>query len=201
LERLPAVALLLADADIAWLTVRDESTRNFRLQAHANLPSAWARKLDQPLDDGLSSMVVLSGRPMTIHGKALEKFKVAALGKSAAVLPLKIRKEVLAALIVVRKVDQEIESESQKLLQGIADLAAAAVLQSRLFGALRAASTGAPRDAGDRSRVPQSVRAALEHLQRIQAGEAGELTKSQKEALAAMRISLEHVVRSAGKEK
>ena len=107
------------------------------LRAGVNLPPAWAKKRDQPLDDGLSSLVVLSGRALTIHGEPLEKFKVSALGRSVAVLPGKVRNEVLTALIVVRKQDHAIEPPVQKLLQGVADLAAAAVLQSRLFGALR----------------------------------------------------------------
>jgi hypothetical protein len=46
----------------------------------------------------------------------------------------------------------------------------------------------------------QSVSAAMEHLQRIQAGEAGDLTRAQKDVMAALRISLEHIARSAGKE-
>jgi two-component system, OmpR family, KDP operon response regulator KdpE len=199
LERIPAAAMLLADADMAWLTIRDRSKGHFLLRAHTNLPQAWARKQDQPLDDGLSSMVALSGQALTIHGQPLEKFKVAALGRSAAVLPVKVQNEVLAALIVVRKADRAMESHAQRLLQGVADLAAAAVLQSRLVGALQVASAGARADSKERTRLPRSLHTALEHLQRIQAGEAGELTRAQKEALAALRISFEQVIRSVGK--
>jgi transcriptional regulator with GAF, ATPase, and Fis domain len=201
LQRVPAAAVLLADADIAWLTSRDERTHEFLLQAHANLPSSWSKKLNQPLDDGLSSLVVLSGRPLTMHGKALEKFKVASLGRAVAVLPVKVRNDVLAALVVVRKEDQEIKGDSQRLLQGIADVAGAAVLQSGLINALKATSAAERQRSRVRTRAPQSVKTALEHLQRIESGEAGELTETQKEALAGLRISLEHVMRSVGKEE
>jgi FixJ family two-component response regulator len=201
LQRLPQVAVDLAEADIAWLTVREDSTRDFVLRAHANLPAAWAKKSDQPLDDGLSSLVVLSGRPLTIHGQPLEKFRITALGKSAAVLPVKVRKEMLALLIVVRKADQEINAQAQKLLQGLADLAAAALLQARLLRNLQDTSTAARRNSRSRARLLRSVESALEHLRRIQTGEAGDLTKPQKEALAALRMSLEHVIRSVGKDE
>ncbi|HET6845332.1 MAG TPA: response regulator [Anaerolineales bacterium] len=200
LERLPSIALGLAQADVAWITVQDQQRRDFLLQGGVNLPPAWARKKDQPLDDGLSSMVIVSGRALTIHGQPLEKFKVAALGKSAAVLPGKVRNEVLTALIVVRKADQEIEASVLRLLQGLADLAAAAVLQSRLFSALRATAAAARQDSRNRARMLQSARAAQDHLQRIQAGEAGDLTKPQKDVLAALRISLEQITRSASKD-
>src|SRR5512138_1442136 len=78
----------LANADMTWLMVREERTKNFLLAAQRNLPPGWARKLNQPLDDGISTLVSLSGEPLTIHGEPLQKFKVAALGRSAAVLPM-----------------------------------------------------------------------------------------------------------------
>jgi FixJ family two-component response regulator len=201
LRRLPAVALELGQADVAWLTVRDERTRNFVLRSHANLPSAWAKKLDQPLDDGLSPLVLLSGRALTIRGQALGEFKAAALGKSAAVLPVKVRNEVLAILIVVRKADREINAETQKLLQGVADLAAAALLQAQLLRALQEASSAPRRETRNRARLLQSVDSALEHLRRIQSGEAGDLSRSQKDALAALRISLQQLTRVGGKDE
>src|SRR5512143_33441 len=58
----------LADADMSWLLVRDEKSNIYRLVAQRNLPAAWAKKLDQPLDDGISSLVALSGESLTIHG-------------------------------------------------------------------------------------------------------------------------------------
>ena len=201
LQRLPGAARELAEADVAWLTVRDPDTHDYVLRAQANLPTAWAKKLDQTLDDGLSSLVVRSGRALTIHGQSLEKSKVIALGRSAAVLPAKVRNEVVAMLIVVRKADQEFSAYTQKLLQGLADVAAAALLQARLLRALQDASAEARRDARSRARLLQSVESALQHLQRIQTGEAGELTKVQKETLAAMRISIEHVMRPEVREE
>jgi transcriptional regulator of acetoin/glycerol metabolism len=75
------------------------------------------------MDDGLSSLVLISGQPLIIHGRPMEKFKVAALGKSAAVLPVKGQDQVLGAMVVVRKEDREVEKGAQPLLEAIADLA------------------------------------------------------------------------------
>src|SRR5512135_3017753 len=78
-DRILEGAQQLASADMAWLLVRDEKTKNYLLTAQRNLPMSWARKINQPLDDGVSSLVALSGEPLTIHGAPLEQFKVAAL--------------------------------------------------------------------------------------------------------------------------
>jgi len=40
---------------------------------------SWARKW-QPLDDGVSSLVALSGETLTINGQPLKRFKLSALG-------------------------------------------------------------------------------------------------------------------------
>ena len=91
--------------------------RLFLLNTHRNLPEGWAKKRNQPLDDGISSLVALSGESLVMHGPPLQKFKVASLGKSAGVIPIKVRNEVIGLLIVVRKVDREISREEQTLLE------------------------------------------------------------------------------------
>ena len=56
-DRILEGAQQLADADMSWLMLRDETSRNYLLAAQRNLPAAWARKLNQPLDDGISLVV------------------------------------------------------------------------------------------------------------------------------------------------
>ena len=201
LQRLATLAVEMGEAELAWFTVRDEKTHSFVLRAQVNLPAGWTRKLDRPFDDGLSSLVVNSGRPLSLHGTALEKFKVANLGKSAAVLPAKVRNEVLAVLIVMRKADLEINGQTQKVLQGIADLAATGLLQSRLLKAVQDSSAATRRESRNWARLQQTVESALEHLGRIQAGEAGEFDKAQKEALSALRVSLQQIGRTAARDE
>jgi DNA-binding response OmpR family regulator len=192
-------ALQIAAADMAWFTVRDDRTRHFLLRAHRNLPPAWAKKLNQPLDDGLSSLVILSGRALTIQGQPMEKFKVAGLGKSAAVLPVKVKNEVLAVLIVIRKADVRIDKRVQTLLEALADFASIALLNSGLFRALQTSAAAVRLNEKNRIRLLESLEASVDRLESLRSGEAGELTRAQKEAVAAIRASLERIVRSAGK--
>jgi transcriptional regulator with GAF, ATPase, and Fis domain len=136
LGRLLDGALRIAQADMAWIMLREENTQIYLLKAYRNLPAAWAKKLNQPVDDGLSSLVSHSGQALTIHGIPMEKFKVAGLGKSAAVPPLKVREELQGILIVIRKADLEFDKVVQALLECIASFASISVNQSRLFQAV-----------------------------------------------------------------
>jgi DNA-binding response OmpR family regulator len=158
--RLLEAALTLAEAQTAWLVVRDDSTGQFLLQAQRNLPAGWARKLNQPLDDGLTSLVALSGQPLTIHGAPLGRFKIAALGQSAAVLPAKVRNRIVAILVVVRTADREFAADASLLLGALADFAAISLMNTTLFKALETSSNGHRQARLERSVSPQSLPAS-----------------------------------------
>jgi FixJ family two-component response regulator len=63
-ERILDSAMQLSEADMCWLLLREERTNSFLLRAQRNLPEAWARKMDQAVDDGISSLVSLSGKAL-----------------------------------------------------------------------------------------------------------------------------------------
>lgn len=198
-------ALRVAEADIAWMMVRDDKSKDFLLEAYRNLPPAWAKKLNQPLDDGLSSLVALSGQSLTIHGPPLEKFKIAALGKSAAALPVKIQDEVMGMLVVVRKMDQEIDRNLQTLLEGVADLASISLVNARLFRAVEQAAETSRLDEDNRNALLESLRASVRDeirismypLEALLSGRVGTLTKDQQQAVGTIHTSLKRLASSA----
>lgn len=207
LGRILEAALQVAEADMGWLLLRDEKSRNFLLAAYRNLPPAWAKKLNQPLDDGISSLVALSGEPLSIHGAPLDKFKVAALGKSATAVAIKVHSEVIGQLVVVRKADREIDSMIQNLLQAIADFASISLVHARLFRAIE--ETGETARLTEQSRLAsvegmrQSIREELQNarypLEDLRSGRSGSLTKDQQRAIGAIQLALERLARSAEK--
>ncbi len=207
LGRILEAALQVADADIGWLMLRDDKSHNFLLAAYRNLPAAWAKKLNQPLDDGISSLVALSGEALSIHGTPLDKFKVAALGKSAVAVPLKVRNEVIGLLVIVRKADREIEPMIQNLLQAIADFASISIVHARLFRAID--ESGEAFRLNEQSRVAlvenmrQSIRDELQvvrsPLEDLLAARSGPLTRDQRRALTAIQSALERLARSSEK--
>jgi len=206
-DRLVDGALQVAEAETGWLMLRDEQTKAFLLSAHRNLPEGWARKQNQPLDDGISSLVTLSGETLVMHGAPLQKFKVAALGKSAGVIPIKVQGEVIGLLIVVRKADVEISREGQTLLEAVADFASTSLVNARLFRAFEHAAEAAREGEKRQNSLLERVRSAA--MQEVQAANypihllltetPGKLNPAQKQALLSVQGALQRLARAAEK--
>ena len=206
-DRILEGAQLVSQADIAWLMLRDDTTKTFLLRAYRNLPPAWAKKLNQPLDDGVSALVTLSGESLTIHGTPLEKFKVASLGKSAAVLPIKVQNEVIGLLVVVWKADREPDKIVLTLLEAAADFASISLVNARLFRAIEETKGAAKSTEKSRNAIVESLRESIREelqvslypLEALLSGQPGPLTKEQEQALKTIQNSLQRLSRSGEK--
>ncbi|HVN15159.1 MAG TPA: response regulator [Anaerolineales bacterium] len=206
-DRLLEGTLQVAEADMCWLMLRDDQSKSFLLSAYRNLPEAWAKKRNQPMDDGISSLVALSGETLVMHGAPLEKFKIASLGKAAGVVPIKVQDEVIGLLIVVRKADREFNREAQTLLEAVADFASTSLVNARLFRALEQTAEGAR--AGEkrqnallermRAAVGEELQAAGYPLNLLLTEKPGSLTSEQKQALQSMQGALQRLARAAEK--
>jgi len=196
--------VFLAEADYGWLLVRDQQTRNFTLAAHRNLPAAWSERVGQTLDDGVSALVARSGETLAMDGGPLERFKVASLGKAVVVVPVKIRKEVIGLLAVVRKRDQPFERSLLTLLEAVADYASISMVNAHLFKALQEAAQAAREGEQRRSEQVQIFsRDLLTKLQPVMgpfkellAGKMGALTEDQAQTLERMQLTLESIQQS-----
>jgi DNA-binding response OmpR family regulator len=200
-------ALQLTGSDLCWLLLRDEKSNAFLLRAHRNLPEAWAKKMNQPIDDGISSLVSLSGESLMMNGAALQKFKIAALGKSVGVVPIKIQNEVIGLIIIVRKNDLEIDRASQTLLEAVADYSSISLVNARLFHALEQTSESAR--SGDTQRIAaidsirkvikDEVQAATYPLNLVITEMPGPLNGEQKQALESAQAALQRLLAAAEK--
>jgi DNA-binding response OmpR family regulator len=198
LERVVEGALQVAGADLGWLLLRDDQTKAFVLTAHRNLPDAWAKKTGQTLDDGISSLVALSGESLLIHGDPLQKFKVAALGKSAAVTPIKVKSEVIGLMIVVRKAQKAFVDVEQTLLEAVADYASISLVNERLFRAIEYAAESARAGENRQNVLVTSLRESVQTelqgimypLGLIMTGKTGALTAEQRQALASAEAAM-----------
>lgn len=129
-------AVSVTEADLGWLLLRDDRGKAYSLVAHRSLPPVVAGRLNQPWDDGISSLVALSGEPLEIHGEPLKRFKVSQLGQAVLVMPVKARKDVVGLLVVVRKALVPFGPGNQALLEAVADYASISLVNARLFKAL-----------------------------------------------------------------
>jgi DNA-binding response OmpR family regulator len=200
-------AVQAAEADLGWLMLREEASKVFLLTAHRNLPQSWAKKLNQPLEDGISSLVSLSGETLLIHGKPLERFRVSALGKAAAVVPIKVQKQVIGLLIMVRKKEQPFDRAEQTLLEAVADYASISLVNARLFQALEQTAEAAKSGERRQNAVLESVReavceeleAAKNPIESLLNQKAGTLTEQQREALESVQAALQRMTRATEK--
>ena len=195
-------AVYVAEADYGWLLIRDDFSRAFILAAHRHLPDAWARKLGKPLDDGISSLVALSGETLAIHGEPLRRFKVVSLGLSAVVVPIKAQKEVIGLLVVVRKADQPFGGTIQSLLEAVSDYASISLVNARLFRALQenveSARAGEKKQTErlyDLQREMHTILQSVTYpLDLLLTGKIGQLSSQQKEALETAQASLQKAI-------
>jgi len=202
-------ALEVSEADIAWLLLREEKSETFLLRAHLHLPQGWAKHIDQPLDDGISSLVAGSGETLVMHGEPLRKFKISALGKSVGVLPIKVQSEVIGLLLVVRKADREFDPEVQALLEAMADYASISLVNSRLFRALDQNAQSARSEERRRydalTSLRETLRAEVQEISKplnfVLTEMPGELNTEQKHALETVQKALEKLTRVSEKTR
>jgi len=128
--------VFVAEADKGWLLLRRNQGKAYTLSACKNLPKSIVAKVGQPWDDGISALVSLSGEPLSIHGNPIKRFKVARLGQSALVVPVKAQKEVVGLLVVIREAAKAFSPSNQTMLEAVADYASIALMNAQLFEAL-----------------------------------------------------------------
>jgi DNA-binding response OmpR family regulator len=200
-------AAQVADANTVWLLVRDDETKAFVLTAQRGLPEVWAKKINMPLDDGISGLVALSGETLSISGEPLLKFRVANLGRSACAVPIKVQKEVIGMLVVVRKDSRPFEKMEQTLLEAVADYASISLVNARLFRALNSSVQTSKEGERRQNALLESIRSSItEELQSatypidlLLKDKNSSLTEMQRQALRTARAALQRLARAAEK--
>lgn len=129
-------ALYATNAHRGWLLLREDKDKKFLLRAYNNLPKTITAKLNKPWDDGISSLVAVSGETLAIHGKSLQRFKVSKLGQSVLVIPINVKQETVGVLVLVREKAQPFQASTQKLLEAVSDYASISLVNTSLFEAL-----------------------------------------------------------------
>jgi two-component system NtrC family sensor kinase len=198
--RLLEAGIYVTEAEVGWLVVVDDTTGKPVLRAARGLPNTGSIKLNQPWDDGIASLLMLSGEGVTLAGAALTRLRAGQVVKSVAAVPLKARDTVVGVIVVGNKSGRPFTERDQAMLSAVADYAVIAMINGRLFSTMEArvhtlqatydelARNHARREeqwrqAANQLRQPLlQARAALEHLAR---GQVGQLTAPQVNALAA----------------
>ncbi len=206
-QKIVESAVQVANANIAWLLIRDDENRSFLLTVQHGLPETWAKKIGLPVDDGISGLVALSGETLSISGEPLMKFRVANLGRSACAVPIKVQKEVIGMLVVVRKEAQPFGKPEQTLLEAVADYASISLVNARLFRVLNNATQASKESErrqnalfeSVRSSITEELQAAIYPIDLLLAEKTEPLTDQQRQALQTARAALQRLARAAEK--
>jgi two-component system NtrC family sensor kinase len=137
-EKLMEGSLYVTEADMGWMLLQDEKTEQLFLRAHRNLPSPFSGKLHKPWNDGVSSLVMLSGQALSIHGDGLSQFELSQFCKAALIAPTKVRDQPIGVLCVARREAKPFSERDQAMLDAVADYASISLVNTRLFQALEA---------------------------------------------------------------
>lgn len=135
-EKIVEGAVYVTEGDMGWLLVRQGRGTNFNLAAARNLPKSVQGLIGQVWDDGISSLVSISGESLSLHGDPLKRFKVSSLGEAVLIVPVKVKNEVVGLLVVLRKAARPFGPGNQALLEAVADYASISMVNARLFRAL-----------------------------------------------------------------
>ena len=127
INRVVEGVVYLGGADMGWLYLLDEKGGNYQLAASSNLPELWVNKLGTTMEDGISTMVAMSGEIIIMHGVPLKRFKVANLGQSAAAIPIKIKKKVIGMFILVREKNVPFSREEMSMVETTAEMTSLAL--------------------------------------------------------------------------
>ena len=78
----------------------------------------------------------MSGETLSISGDPFKRFKLASLGQTALIVPIKAQKQVIGVLVVLRRASKPFEASEQNLLEAVSDYASISLVNARLFHAL-----------------------------------------------------------------
>ena len=199
--RLLDAGLFVTEAEVGWLVLAEENSNRLVLRAGKNLPNLSTIKLNQPWDDGISSLLLLSGEGLILAGPALAKLRAGQVVKAAVAVPLKAKEKVIGVFIVGNRTGKPFSERDQAMLSAVADYAVIAIINGWLFQAMEARAAqlqraydeqviaNARKDA-DLDRAAQQLQAPLQQmratLEPLVFGQMGAVTPRQAETVHAV---------------
>lgn len=123
----------VTQADLGWLMLRDDASKNFVVAAIHNLPASLSVEINKPWDDGISGLVAMSGESLSIYGEPIRRFKISSLGQSILVVPIKVQRKVIGIMVVMRSQSLPFKGTEQNLVEAVADYLSIYMVNVRLF--------------------------------------------------------------------
>lgn len=133
-DKILQISAQVSQSDLGWLLMKQEEKGNhFLLVSQYNLPEVLNSKMNNVWDDGISKLVAISGETLNISGDPIKRFKVRVFGESIIIIPVKIHRQVVGLLVLMRRNNLPFSESEQRLLESVADYASISLINARLF--------------------------------------------------------------------
>jgi two-component system NtrC family sensor kinase len=127
-------AVRLTGAEEGSLLLLDEDTGQLYMRASKNFDEQFASTFQLQVNDSLAGRVISSGQPVVIDESSPQKIKTSYLVHSLIYVPLVVRGNIIGVLGVDnRQVGQNFSKEDLTVLNAMADYAAIAIENARLY--------------------------------------------------------------------
>ncbi len=131
-------AVTLTDAQEGSLLLLDRETDELYVRAERNVEDHFSRTYRLKVEDSLAGKVLQSGEPLLISRRGPQKIKTAYLVHALIYVPLRRKGETIGVLGVDhRDPDKDFTREHVLLVSALADFAAIAIENARLFAHLQ----------------------------------------------------------------
>lgn len=135
LARVVEASVYLTRAEEGVLMLVDPESGELYVRAEKNL-SDGLQSMRLPVQDSLAGQVIQSGEPLLVAGEGMQQIKTRYLVRGLLYVPIQIKERVLGVLGIHNRVeDRELTQEDVGLLTALADYAAIAIVNARLYSA------------------------------------------------------------------
>lgn len=171
LNRIVEAARYITGAEEASLLLIDRKTGDLYMRAQQGLGERFARGFRVKSQDTLAGEVVRTGEPLIQAGdEQTLKVKTGYLVKSLVYVPLKLGSNVIGVLLVDNKVSNRTFTENDVyLLQALADYAAIAIHNARLYEAVKDFNQELEQRVQERTRELEQARDQLVQAEKLAA--------------------------------
>ncbi len=134
LKEVVEAAVEITGAEEGSLLTLDEESGELTMRASRNFQDDFVKTFRLPISDTLAGEVVRTGKPVLLDEKSPQKIKTSYLVKTLIYVPLKVQNKVIGVLGVDnRESDRSFTSQHTALVSALADYAAIAIENARLF--------------------------------------------------------------------
>ncbi len=132
-----AGALAVSGADYATLLLQEPNSADLILRAGKNLTLVMQEKLGEPMRDELAKLVMTSQQPLVVEGDGLKRFKLSRDILATVYAPMVVNGKAIGVLTIGNhRRKKGFENRLGEVINSLADYAAIAIVNARLFNAL-----------------------------------------------------------------